>query len=144
MAKIPKVFVDWTVLVVDDEPDNLEVVKRLLNKSGATSITAEDGEEALQVLEETRPHFILCDLSMPGMDGWQFFQALRDIPKIADIPVFALTAHAMLGDRERILRVGFKHYISKPIDPFTFIQELHEVMHTIPSLAELLTDELPT
>jgi two-component system, cell cycle response regulator DivK len=141
MFTIPKVFLDWTILIVDDEEDNLDVVARLLKKAGAQIVTALDGGQALNLASTTTPHFVLSDLSMPIMDGWLFLQALKDDARIAHIPVIALTAHAMPGDRERVMKVGFKGYISKPIQVLSFVDEVRNIVAAIPDLAEQLTQE---
>ena len=104
----------WTVLIVDDEPDNLGVAQKVLNFNGAKVHIAANGLEGLQVLETITPTFILLDLSMPEMDGWEMLKQVRSLDKLANIPIIALTAHAMSGDKERILEGGFDGYIAKP------------------------------
>jgi two-component system, cell cycle response regulator DivK len=104
----------WRVLIVDDEPDNLGVPSKVITHYGGKVQTACNGEEALQMLGTYHPTFILLDLSMPVMDGWTMLGRLRSDPALMNIPVIALTAHAMEVDRERALAVGFDGYISKP------------------------------
>ena len=91
----------WEVLLVDDETDNLEVVAESLQYLGIKVKTAEDGLQALEVLKSFNPSFIVTDLSMPGMDGWQLRMKVRELPNTTNTPVIALTAHAMAGDKER-------------------------------------------
>jgi CheY-like chemotaxis protein len=114
----------WTVLIVDDEPDNRAIAEKVMTFNGAKVYTAKDGAEGLKLLETQHPSFILLDLSMPGMDGWEMFKELRANPKTSDIPVLALTAHAMAGDRERVMNAGFDGYIAKPFRLATFMNEI--------------------
>jgi two-component system cell cycle response regulator DivK len=114
----------WTVLIVDDEPDNRAIAEKVMTFNGAKVHTAKDGAEGLRLLETLHPSFILLDLSMPGMDGWEMFKQLRLNPKTSDIPVLALTAHAMTGDRQRVMEAGFDGYIAKPFRLATFMTEI--------------------
>ena len=140
MMKIPRAFVGWEVLVVDDELDNLEVAARLLKIAGATVTTANNGIEALQKVQ-SRPlpfKFVLSDLSMPDMDGWELLYLLQQERVMNNIPVIALTAHAMTGDRERCIAAGFLNHISKPLDPTNFIQQIIKLLGELPEYAPLL------
>ena len=114
----------WVVLVVDDEPDNRAIAQKVLTFSGAKVHSAINGADGLKVLEVMLPSFILLDLSMPVMDGWEMFKQVRENPRTQHIPVIALTAHAMEGDRERVLRAGFDGYIAKPFRLSTFMSEI--------------------
>ena len=131
---------DWQVLLVDDEPDNLEVALRVLRFYGAQVRTAENGKEALDLLQSKQltPRFILSDISMPVMDGWAFLYELKRDPLLVNIPVIALTAHAMAGDRERGLQAGFHNYLTKPFNPGTMMRELLQMLVTVPALAAQL------
>lgn len=126
----------WKLLIVEDEPDNLEVIGRILHHFGATVEMATDGKEGLAALEKLTPDVIISDISMPVMDGWEFCYTVLNTPAIAHIPLVALTAHAMLGDRERALAAGFTGYITKPITPGTFISQLLEILQAHPQLKE--------
>lgn len=128
----------WVVLVVDDELDSQEVAKRLLKHYGATVHTADNGLLALEVLKTVTPVFILSDLSMPELDGWGLIYELQKDRVTASIPIFALTAHAMRGDRERAIAVGFYNYLTKPLTPATFMDDLLDIIRDIPSLQSLL------
>jgi CheY-like chemotaxis protein len=134
MSKIPRVMVGWQVLVVDDEPDSLDVARMMLELAGARVRTATNGKEGLASVDQERPHFILSDLSMPEMDGWHMMQELNRDRRTADIPVIALTAHAMSGDRERAMQAGFVNYIPKPLDPDKFISQLLNIVTETPEL----------
>jgi len=131
----------WQVLVVDDEPDSLEVAQELLEMCGATVLTASNGREALDKAGQYRPRFILSDLSMPDMSGWQLRRALTDNLATKSIPVIALTAHAMQGDRELAFAAGFHNYLSKPLIPETFINNVLTLLMDIPSIAHDLTQK---
>lgn len=140
MMQIPRAFVGWDVLVVDDEPDNLEVASRLLKLAGATVATAEDGKKALEIVRSHPANFkfVLSDLSMPDMDGWELLYLLKQEPRTMNIPVIALTAHAMAGDRERGMAAGFHNYITKPLDPTKFIRQVISLLIEVPEYAPLL------
>jgi|SRR5579859_7001088 len=131
---------DWIVLVVDDEPDSLEVATRILRFYGATVYTACDGQEGLNYVQSIRPRFILSDLSMPVMDGWSFIFRIKNERRTMDIPTIALTAHAMVGDRERAINAGFHNYLDKPLTPETFIRDLLRLLVDIPELSTELRE----
>jgi CheY-like chemotaxis protein len=131
-------MVGWTVLIVDDEPDSLEVASTLLEMVGVEVLTASNGKEALEHLKTKRPKFIISDLSMPEMSGWEMLKHLKTDPTSQDIPVIALTAHAMRGDRDRAVEAGFHNYLSKPLRPETFINDLLRLLIDIPQMAEML------
>ena len=114
----------WTVLVVDDEHDSLDVARRILNYYGAEVVIAINGQEGLELARAHTPRFIISDLSMPVMDGWEFIENMKKDHHLAAIPVIALTAHAMPGDRSRALSAGFHNYLSKPLTPATFMRDL--------------------
>jgi CheY-like chemotaxis protein len=140
MKPIPRAFVGWEVLVVDDERDSLEVAARLLKIAGAIVMTANTGQEAMEKVRQYpyRFKFILTDLSMPDMDGWELLYLIKEDRPTMDIPVIALTAHAMTGDRERGIAAGFHNYITKPLDPTKFIQQLVSLLITVPEYEPLL------
>ncbi len=118
----------WSILVVDDEPDNLEVVATVLSFFGMTVITATDGMQGLEELKLLTPTLILLDLAMPRMDGWRMFEEIKSIPHLRQVPIVALTAHAMIGDEERILNVGFDGYLSKPVNLPTLLRDIEQAM----------------
>src|SRR5438067_2429961 len=90
----------WKVLVVDDEPDSVLVAQSLLEMCGADVMTATNGKSGFELAKESRPQFIISDLSMPEMSGWQMLHELNNTLATQNIPVIALTAHAMVGDRQ--------------------------------------------
>ncbi len=133
-SPIPRVLEGWRVMVVDDEPDSLEIAKRLLQMAGADVITAGGGQEALNIVRSARPQLIISDLSMPEVDGWTLLERLKQERDTLEIPVIALTAHTMPGDRERAIVAGFHNHISKPLDPRRFISQLMHIVVDIPEL----------
>ncbi len=103
------------ILVVDDNRDNRELVVKVLRKHGYLVIEAVDGEEALNLAVAELPDLILMDISLPGLDGYEATRRLKALPACREIPVIALTAHAMKGDREKALAAGCCDHITKPI-----------------------------
>lgn len=130
---------DWKILLVDDEPDNIEVVAESLEFYGMTVRTAENGKIALETLQEFTPDLILLDLSMPVMDGWQTLHQLKSNPQTSTLPVLALSAHAILGDKERALEVGFNGYMTKPVDVPNLLRDLKAALES-----KKMTSETPT
>ena len=106
-----------TILVVDDNPTNLKLVRVLLSAKGYRVVTAVDAEVTLALLQEgLRPDLILMDLQLPGMDGLELTRRLKADPARRAIPVVAITAYAMKGDAERAAEAGCDDYVTKPID----------------------------
>jgi two-component system, cell cycle response regulator DivK len=104
------------VLVVDDNRDNRELVVKVLRQHGYRTSEAVDGEEALVLAAAELPDLILMDISLPGLDGYEVTRRLQVMNACKEIPVIALTAHAMKGDREKALAAGCCDYITKPIN----------------------------
>jgi CheY-like chemotaxis protein len=141
--KIPlDVLTGWTVVIVDDEPDNLEVARFLLDFYGAIVHTAANGKEGLEMIQQIKPRFVISDLSMPVLDGWGMIKQMKEDANIREIPVIALTAHAMLGDREKAIAAGFQNYITKPLNASTFIEQLIKLLIGIPEFGKEIKVEL--
>jgi two-component system cell cycle response regulator DivK len=104
------------ILVVEDNPDNRILITDVLSSLDYEVLVAMDGEEGLKLAETEIPDLILMDLSLPKMDGWTATNRIKANDALSHIPIIALTAHAMVGDREKALRAGCDDYISKPID----------------------------
>ncbi len=139
MNKIPAdLLKDWNIVVIDDEPDSLEVAEFILTFYGANVHTATNGVEGIELVDTIKPHFVISDLSMPEMDGWEFLSNLKESVYADNIPVIALTAHAMKGDRDRALSAGFQNYLMKPLTANTFIEQLLNLLLEIPQLTEYL------
>ncbi len=114
----------WSVLAVDDEPDSLEVLIEALSMHDASVHGAASGPEALHLLKTLQPTLVITDLSMPEMDGYQLLHKIKRLDGSKGTPVIALTAHAMAGDRERILAAGFDGYVSKPLRIATLVSDI--------------------
>ena len=126
----------WNVLVVDDEPDSLEVAVRILRFYSASVMTAGNGREGLELAKAHLPKLIISDISMPVADGWEFIFELKNNIATRDIPAIALTAHAMVGDRQRAIGAGYHNYITKPLTASSFIRDLLRVLEGIPEFEE--------
>ena len=126
----------WAVLIVDDHPDSLVITELTLGAYGAQVRTASSVEQAFAILESFQPTFILLDLSMPMIDGWSMLESIRQNRLLANIPVIAVTAHAMSGDEERVLAAGFDGYISKPFSPVHFVNDLISLFNEDAALAD--------
>lgn len=133
-----KALVGIDILIIDDEPDNLKVLQKVLKLLGANISLAENGKDGLEKARANKPHLIISDLSMPIMSGWEFIFEAKNDTDLAGIPVIALTAHAMAGDRERVLAAGFANYITKPINVESFIVDIVTMLKAIPTVAELV------
>lgn len=107
---------DSTILYVEDNIDNRTLVRRILMAEGYNLLEAVNATEALDVLETTKPDLILMDINMPDMDGYSLTAQIKGTPGLEAIPIVALTANVMRGDRERSLEAGCDGYIQKPID----------------------------
>jgi len=117
-----------TILVVEDNEQDLELVEFLLEEAGLKVRKARDAEEARAQLAAGRPDLVLMDMQLPGTDGLTLVEELRRDPRFARIPVLALTAHAMRGDRERFIAGGCDGYIAKPINVTSFVDEVQAAL----------------
>jgi CheY-like chemotaxis protein len=135
------VLQNWVVLVVDDDIHSIRISSMILKHYGANVHTASDGAQGLAIARETRPRFIIADLSMPVMDGWTMIDRLKKDRTTLDIPIIALTAHAMVGDRERAIAAGCHNYMTKPLTPATFMQDLLYLLVDVPQLSALLNQK---
>ena len=114
-----------TILVVEDNPDNMTTIKAVL-QNRYQFLEATDGEEGLRMAAESKPDMIILDMALPKMDGYMVVRHLKDNGELRHIPVIALTARVMKGDREKILEAGCDDYIAKPIDPENFLKKIDE------------------
>jgi two-component system cell cycle response regulator len=112
------------ILLIEDNPDNLELMSYLLEAYGHAVSMAEDGESGIEAARRERPDLIACDIHLPGVDGYEVARTLKALPELGGVPVVAVTALAMVGDREKILGAGFDGYITKPIEPSLVVTEL--------------------
>jgi CheY-like chemotaxis protein len=104
------------ILYVEDNEDNIYVVKNRLTRAGFAVLIATDGAQGVAIATAEQPHLILMDLSLPVIDGWEATRRLKAAPETRRIPVIALTAHAMSGDREKALQAGCDDFDTKPVD----------------------------
>ena len=105
-----------TILVVEDNPLNLELISDIPEAHGYRLQAATSGAEALKMVDEEKPDMILMDIQLPGLDGLTITRMIKEKPGHHDLPIIALTAHAMRGDEEKAKEAGCDGYISKPID----------------------------
>ncbi len=116
------------ILIAEDNQASLELVEYLLGTWGYTTHAVSNGGEGLRIAREMVPDLIICDLQMPVLNGYEVVQVLKADPLLRQIPVIALTAYSMPGDKEKAIAAGFTGYFSKPIDPETFIAEIEHFL----------------
>jgi two-component system cell cycle response regulator len=116
------------ILVIEDNATNLDLMAYLLTAFGHTPLTAHDGEEGLLAAQRERPDLIICDMQLPILDGYEVARWLKSHPNLRAIPLVAVTALAMVGDRDKVLASGFDGYIAKPIDPQTFVGQVERFL----------------
>ncbi len=116
------------VLIAEDNPVNRELLRELLETRWHAVTEAANGQEALQLIAVTPPDILLLDLDMPVLDGFATVRRIRENPSLASLPVLAVTAHAMQGDREKVLASGFDGYLSKPIQSLLLFEELERLL----------------
>jgi CheY-like chemotaxis protein len=112
------------ILVIEDNPANMELARYVLEAFGYSVSAAMNGEIGLELARAEPPDLVICDLQLPGIGGIEVAKRLKAQPALARVPLVAVTAYAMVGDRERVLAAGFDGYISKPIDPQTFVPQI--------------------
>ncbi len=105
-----------TILYIEDNPENRLLVRRILEAEGYTVVEATDGPTGLEMARQSLPDLILLDINLPEVDGYQMVGRLRSLPGLGGVPIIALTANVMKGDRERTLAAGCDGYIQKPVD----------------------------
>jgi len=104
------------VLIVEDNEENRDSLSRRLQRRGFAVVTADDGKAGLAMAQSEKPDLILMDMNMPELDGWEATRQIKALDGFQDVPVLALTAHALAGDKERALQVGCADYHTKPVD----------------------------
>jgi two-component system, cell cycle response regulator DivK len=117
---------DKQVLLVEDNAKNMKLLRDVLQATGYTTLEATTGEDAVEVALMQEPTLVLMDVQLPGINGVEALARMRQDERTASIPVLALTAQAMSGDRERFLQAGFDGYLSKPVDIAELIQAVQE------------------
>ncbi len=116
------------ILIAEDNPVNRELLRELLEMRGHTVAEACDGEEALRMIEQSQPDLLLLDIGMPVLDGFGVVRKIRENPRMAALPVVAVTAYAMQGDREKIMNSQFDGYLSKPVNAQSLREELDRLL----------------
>ena len=124
------------ILIIEDNPANVELMAFLLAAYGHTPVSAPDGARGVAAARAERPDLVACDVNLPGMNGFEVLAVLKAEPRLSGVPVLAVTALAMAGDREKVLAAGFDGYISKPIEPESFVAELEAFLAPPPAAAE--------
>jgi two-component system, cell cycle response regulator DivK len=121
---IPEAVANAIILYVEDNADNRMLVRRILLADGFNLIEAHNAQHALQIIETQTPSLILMDINMPDMDGYTLTAKLKAIPSLKGVPIIAMTANALRGDREKSLDAGCDGYIQKPIDVDTLPRQI--------------------
>lgn len=116
------------VLIAEDNAVNRELLRELLETGGYEVLEACDGQEALQMIEHSQPDIFLLDIGMPVLDGFGVIRKIRENPCLAAMPILAITAYAMQGDRQKIMKAGFNGYLSKPVDARSLAEELKRLL----------------
>lgn len=120
------------VLIIEDNPDNMLLISDILELNGYAIIRAETGLGGLEVLLATRPDFIILDIQLPDISGFEVLGRIRANDSTKQIPVIAMTSYAMLGDKERLLSAGLDGYLEKPIDTDRVMDQIREALGVAP------------
>jgi two-component system cell cycle response regulator len=121
------------ILVIEDNPENLELMTYLLRAFGHSVLTAVEGEEGVEAVQRELPDLVVCDLQLPRLDGFGVARRLKAHPSFRSLPLIAVTAFAMVGDRDRVLAAGFDGYIPKPIEPDQFVRRVEAFLAREPA-----------
>jgi two-component system, cell cycle response regulator DivK len=116
------------ILIIEDDPASLELVQYLLDSAGYATLTATDGGAGLELALSVQPDLLICDLQMPIMTGYEVVERLRGGSTWRRVPLVAVSAFSMPGDREAALTAGFDAYHSKPIVPETFVRDIERLL----------------
>jgi len=116
------------ILYVEDNDDNIYVLKNRLTRAGFTILVARDGAVGVAMAAAERPDLILMDLSLPVMDGWEATRQIKGAPETKDIPVIALTSHAMVGEREKALAAGCDDFDTKPVELPRLLEKIRALL----------------
>ena len=116
-----------TALIIEDNPDNMVLITRFLEKFGYRTLQAVTGMEGFEMALQKRPDFIILDIQLPDIEGTEVLRKIRSSEIGTSIPVIAMTSYAMSGDREKLLSAGCDGYIEKPIDPERVISQIRHL-----------------
>jgi two-component system cell cycle response regulator DivK len=115
-------------LVIEDNNDNLRLISYALKRGGYEVISAETGEAGVDLAHQQKPTFVIVDINLPGIDGFEVTRRIRRSEICRTVPIIAITSHAMIGDREKIIASGCNLYFEKPIDPLTIVDKIQEII----------------
>jgi two-component system cell cycle response regulator DivK len=118
------------LLLVEDNEMNRDMLSRRLERRGYSVVIAVDGEQGIALAREQKPDLILMDMSLPVLDGWESTRRLKQEPETQSIPVLALTAHAMAGERDKALAAGCDDYDTKPVDFTRLLSKIESLLPT--------------
>lgn len=118
-----------TILIIEDNEQNLYLMQFLLEKHGFSIDSALTGPEGIRKAAEIKPGIILLDIQLPEMDGYTVAAEIRKNKDLAHTPIIAVTSYAMMGDREKVISAGADDYIEKPINPDTFVDQIRKHIH---------------
>lgn len=121
------------ILIIEDNPDNLDLLQYVLDRAGFSTSYAMDGKTGLVMARQERPDMILLDLSIPEIDGWELSRQIKADSELSSIIIVAVTGHALPGDRRHALECGCDGYISKPLNMVTFISQVKEYLGQPPA-----------
>jgi CheY-like chemotaxis protein len=121
------------ILIVEDNEENRDALSRRLQRRGFEVISAADGKAGVAMAQSEKPDLVLMDMNMPELDGWEATRQIKAVPECKDLPVVALTAHALTGDRERALEVGCADYHTKPVDFSKLMTQIEALLLNKPS-----------
>lgn len=118
-------------LVIEDNEDNMKLITFMLHISGYSTVWAENGISGVELAIREKPDFIILDIQLPDIDGYEVLRRIRLAEADGKVPIIAMTSYAMSGDRQRLLGAGCTGYIEKPIDPETVIEEIRGILGSI-------------
>ncbi|VAW34834.1 response regulator receiver [hydrothermal vent metagenome] len=119
-------------LIIEDTPDNMELICFILNRNGVETIRAENGRKGIELAASELPDFIILDIQLPDINGTEVLQAIRRSRADGKVPIIAMTSYAMSGDRDKLLASGCNGYIEKPVDPMTVMEQIMEILKERP------------
>jgi CheY-like chemotaxis protein len=117
-----------TALIIEDNPDNLILIRDILELNGYATLHAETGMRGFEMAEENQPDFIILDIQLPDMSGYEVLDNIRSCNDTRAIPVIAMTSYAMAGDKEKLLKAGCDAYVEKPIDPTQVFEQIRQAI----------------
>ena len=116
------------VLVIEDNENNLRLITYALQRKGYQVVAAENGEKGIELAQKEMPFFIIVDIDLPGINGYEVTKRIKSSKIISHIPVIAITSYAMTGDREKVIAAGCNGYFEKPIDPLTIVDKINKLL----------------